>query len=163
MHRNFLDLYDRYFDDVYRYIYFKTGNKWDADDLAGDVFRKAFEKFASVNTNPKAWLFTIARNTLTDFYRIRGKNILNEEDIDSYAYPVDSETELYKKEELGFLREALSRLTKEELEIINLRYFSDMKYNEIGILLGKSEDSVKMKAGRIIKKLKSILEQYMEG
>jgi hypothetical protein len=40
VHRKFLKFYDQYFDDVYRFVYFKTGSRWDTDDLASDIFRK---------------------------------------------------------------------------------------------------------------------------
>lgn len=40
----FIHLYDQYYDDVYRYVYVKTGNKWDTEDIVSDIFRKAYEK-----------------------------------------------------------------------------------------------------------------------
>ncbi|WMT41300.1 hypothetical protein RE628_01540 [Paenibacillus sp. D2_2] len=39
----FLEIYDRYFDDLYRYVLFRVGNRWDADDLVSDIFRKVLE------------------------------------------------------------------------------------------------------------------------
>lgn len=162
MHQNFLDLYDQYFDDIYRYIYFKTGNQWDCDDLVSDTFRKAYEKYRTLNKSPKAWLFAIARNSVTDFYR-KKKDIAVGDDLELYAYPLRFEENLEEKEELNCLKKSLSILSKEELEVINLKYFSGLKYEEIGILLGRTEDSVKMKSSRIIKKLKIIVSNCMEG
>lgn len=66
---DFLDLYESCFDDVYRYIYFKVGNSWDTDDIVSDTFKRAYEKYKTVKVDSRAWLFTIARNAVTDFYR----------------------------------------------------------------------------------------------
>jgi RNA polymerase sigma-70 factor (ECF subfamily) len=159
---NFLELYDKYFDDIYRYIYFKTGNKWDADDLVSEVFKKAYEKHGSIKSSPKAWLFSIARNTVIDFYRKR-KDVAVGDDLDLYTYPLEFESEVEKEEELDILKKSLSRLSKDELEIINLKYFADMKYSEIGTLMNRTEDSVKMKCFRTVKKLKELINGFLEG
>lgn len=161
----FITLYDEYFDDVYRYVYFKTGNSWDADDLVSEIFRKAYEKFNTIKDNPKAWLFTIVRNTITDHYR-KKKVITIGDDLDQFSYPSCFEQEYETKEQLRTLKESLHSLTKEELELINLRYFAEMPFHEIGKLIGKSEDAVKMQIYRITKKLKVLLNDHndhMEG
>ena len=66
--RDFIKFYDQYYDKVYRYVYVKVGNGWDTDDIVSDIFRKAYEKYATVKRNHASWLFTIARNTIVDFY-----------------------------------------------------------------------------------------------
>ena len=162
VHREFLKLYDEFYDDVYRYIHFKVGNTWDADDITEEVFKKAFEKFRTIKGNQKSWLFTIARNTVTDYYR-RKRDIPNSEILDTYQHPYNFEEEFLKKEKLGCLKNSLGCLDDEELEIINLRYFSEMKYGEIGIVLEKSENAVKMKSMRIMNKLKELVTKCLEG
>ncbi len=162
MHLKFIDLYDRYFDDIYRYTYFKTGNKWETDDLVSEIFTKAYENFSSAKGSYKAWLFTIARNAITDHYR-KKKEVVLGDDMDLYTYPHTFEEDLEKDEELKCLKSSLKMLSGDEREIISLRYFSDMKYGDIGKVLGKSEDAVKMKAFRTIKKLKTLVNNFMEG
>lgn len=161
MHRNFTDIYDQYFDDVYRYVYFKTGNRWDTDDLVSEAFRKAFENYSARIENPKAWLFTIVRNTVTDFYR-KKKDVALAESLENCEYTYGFEQSLEKQDELNCLKQSLKLLSKEEMEIVNLRYFAGLKHLDIADLLGKSEDSVKMKVSRIIKKLKDLTNRYME-
>lgn len=46
----FKHIYEAYFDDVYRFVYVKTGNKWDADDIGSETFRKVYEKSAPSET-----------------------------------------------------------------------------------------------------------------
>lgn len=143
-------------------MYFKTGNRWDADDLVSEIFRKAFENFAAVSRNEKAWLFSIARNTVIDFYRKR-KDIASSDKLDLYINPDSFETRLEKAEEMKILRDSLVLLTEEEQEIISLRYFSGMKHKEIAGLMGKSEQSIKMKVMRVTRRLKDLITKEMEG
>lgn len=162
MNKQFMSLYDQYFDDVYRYVFFKTNSHWDTDDLVSDIFKKAFEKYTPAIENPKPWLFSIARNTIIDFYR-KKKDIASSDELDQYMYPGCFELDLEKNEQLNCLKKSLSTLPKEDLEFVNLRYFSGLKYKEIGELTGKSEDSVKMRLSRIIKKLKEMISLSMEA
>lgn len=162
VHREFLKLYDECYDDVYRYIHFKVGNSWDADDITEEVFKRAFEKFRTVSGSSRPWLFTIARNAVTDYYR-RKKDVPGSEILDTYQHPYNFEEEFLKREKLGCLKNSLNLLNEEELEIINLRYFSEMKYGEIAIVLEKSENAVKMKAIRVMNKLRKFVTKCLEG
>jgi len=85
----FIEIYDENFDDVYRYVYVKIGNKWDAEDIVSETFRKAFEKFSSFQrgSSPKSWLMTIARNTIIDFYR-KKKSVPIGEEMEFYLLKV---------------------------------------------------------------------------
>ncbi len=159
---DFLGLYDQYFEDVYRYIHFKTSNQWDTDDLVSEVFRKAFEKFATCTGSPKAWLFTIARNTVIDYYR-KKKAVTVGDDLDLYAYPFCFEEEIEKRDEVNCLKKNLAALNAEELELINLRFFSEMKFSEIGAVMGKTENAVKLKARRLMGKLRELVRICVEG
>ncbi|WP_026487020.1 RNA polymerase sigma factor [Caldanaerobius polysaccharolyticus] len=162
MKDDFLDLYESCFDDVYRYIYFKVGNRWDADDIVSDTFKRAYEKYKTVKVNSKSWLFTIARNAVTDFYR-KKKDLLVGDDISQYSYPDIFESKLFREIELNCLKKSIYRLSKEEIEIINLKYFSGMTHKEISQVLNKTEDAVKMKSSRIIQKLKNFVINCLEG
>ncbi len=163
MKDNFVKLYDKYFDSIYRYIYFKTGSKWDADDLVSETFRKAYEKFNTLKGSPKAWLVCIARNTVNDYYRGKKEIAIESEELDGYSYDYSFEEAFENKEELSMLKSKLKQLQGDELEIINLKYFSGLRYKEIGKILGKTEAAVKVKSNRITRKLAKLLGSYMEG
>jgi len=60
VHLSFITFYDQYYKQLYRYVYFKVGNKWDTDDIVSDTFRKAYEKYTTVKDNHASWLFSIA-------------------------------------------------------------------------------------------------------
>ncbi|MFS0575708.1 sigma-70 family RNA polymerase sigma factor [Sporosarcina sp. 179-K 3D1 HS] len=154
LHVKFIRIYDAYFDDIYRYVYVKTGNKWDAEDLVGEVFRKAFEKCSSLAEHPneKAWLFTIARNTIIDFYR-KKKSVLIGDQLEYFVSPVDFEDPFEGANEKECLQKSLPHLSKEDLEITQLRYFANLKFKEMAMILNKEEGSLRVKSSRITKKL----------
>lgn len=162
MQLDFIGLYDQYFDDVYRYVLFKTGSRWDTDDLVSEVFRKAYENFGSIRGNAKSWLFTIARNTLIDYYR-KKKHIAVGEDLELYTCSYSFEEDVERRDAINCLKKSLKALPKDELEIVNLRFFADMKFSQIGEVCGKSENAVKMKCFRIMGKLKELVKHCVEG
>jgi RNA polymerase sigma factor (sigma-70 family) len=158
----FMKLYDDCYDDVYRYVYVKTGNKWDTEDIVSEVFRKAYENKNRLkdNPSPKAWIMTITRNTVIDFYR-KKKNIPIGEDIDFYTAPLPFDDPFENASELDCLKKSLNHLSKEDLEVTNLRYFSDLKFKDIALVLKKTEDSLRVKSNRITKKLGILLKKCL--
>lgn len=164
MKEPFIKLYDDYFDDVYRYIYSKLGNKWDTDDAVSDTFRKALENYSKLRNPdyPKAWLLTIARNTVMDVYR-RKKVREPGGDPEEAAHPQAVEELVLKSEELSCLKRSVLVLAEEDQEIIRLHYFAELKYREIGALLEKSEEAIKTRVFRAIKKLHILVKSCLEG
>lgn len=164
MEARFIAMYDEYFDDVYRYIYTKTGNKWDAEDVVSETFRKAYEKRACLvkEPNPKAWLLTVARNTAIDHYR-KKKGIPIGDRLDFYPVPVPFSDPLEQWEERECLKKTLLCLPPEEMEIINLRYFANMRFKEIAAILQVQENFIRVKSGRIIKKVGLIIKKCLGG
>lgn len=158
----FINLYDQYYDDIYRYVYLKTGNKWDSEDIVSEIFRKAYENKKRLQDvhNTKAWIMSIARNTVIDFYR-KKKNLLVGEDIEFYVGPLPFEDPFENFNELDCLKKSLKQLPKEDLEVINLRYFSNMKFKDIAFVLQKAENSMRVKSNRITKKLSILLKRCL--
>ncbi|WP_409273267.1 RNA polymerase sigma factor [Neobacillus sp. SCS-31] len=163
MSKTFIELYDEYFDDVYRYVVVKIGNKWDAEDIVSEVFRKAYENWGhpSNPNNPKAWIIAIARNTIIDFYR-KKKSLLIGEEIDSYFTPVPFDDPFDESREMECLKKSLNHLPKEDLEVTNLRYFGGLKFKEIALILKKTEESLRVKSNRITKKLGVLVKKCLE-
>lgn len=164
MKEPFIEIYDRFFSDIYRYVYMKLGNKWDTDDIVSDIFRKAFERYASLQeqSSAKAWLITIARNTIIDFYR-KKKDTFIGEGMDRLIQPFSFEEQVELKEDMECLQKALSSLSEEDQELIQLRYFAELKYKEMTEIAGKSEETIKTRVYRIIKKLGVLVKQCLEG
>ncbi|MFJ9500316.1 RNA polymerase sigma factor [Brevibacillus centrosporus] len=163
MSESFLDCYDHYFDDIYRYVLHKTCNKWDTEELVSDIFRKAFEHFdlSKAYTYKKAWLMVIARNTVIDFYRKKGR-VTVKENMEPYLEPYNFQDALEEKDEIECLKKSMNLLPDLDSEIIQLRYFSKMKFREISELLQQPEATLRVKATRIMKKLGVLISHCLE-
>lgn len=162
MGNKFLTIYDEYYDAIYRYVRAKVGSKWDAEDIVSEVFRKAFENFSSIKSNTKAWLFSTARNSINDFYRKNKNRTVELEDI-FCSEQSHFEDELVKVEDFKCLKSSLASLEDEEYDLITMRFFSDMKYEEIEKVLGKQSSYLRVKVSRTIKKIGTLVMKCLEG
>ena len=159
MKEKFLTLYDATFADVYRYVYCRVSNKWDADDIVSEVYVKAFESFATVQGSVRPWLFTIARNTVADFFRTKGReqpNSFVETLVDQSAQvPRDQQAEM------DCLVQTLQALDTEQRELIYLKYFATLKHSQVAEVLKTTEAAVKMRISRLLKQMKEMVQQCL--
>ena len=152
----FAKLYDAYANKLYRFVYYKTSHKETAEDITSDVFVKALKainRFKSGKGTFQAWLFSIARNTVIDYYRTK-KNLLNIDDVYSLKQDSSILRDLDNKELIKQVFEQFSKLSAEQREIIMLRVWENLPYKEIAEIMGKTEASSKMAFSRAVKKLK---------
>ncbi|MGD8191188.1 RNA polymerase sigma factor [Brevibacillus ginsengisoli] len=162
--RDFSELYDEYFDRVNRYLRCRVFNSWDADDLTAVVFIKALEKFDQYSrTSPFAsWIFRIAHNAFVDFLRknrevpVEHEEILESKSDDTWQ----PELQALTNEEIRQLKDRLDQLTADQRDVLSLRYFADLKIQQVAEVLGKTESSIKMISHRGIQQLQRL---YMEG
>ncbi len=140
----FAALYRRYLTPVYRYLYSRLGSVHDAEDITAQVFIDAFEGLSSNQYRAggcfSAWLFTIARRRLVDFYRQRPTTPLGE--IPSAEPGLLAALE--KSDDLKRLTHLLAQLGEEKQELLRLRFSAGLGFVEIALLEGKSEAAVKM-------------------
>jgi RNA polymerase sigma-70 factor (ECF subfamily) len=153
-------LYEQYMPKVYRYISFRIRDEHMAQDLTSIVFEKALTKFDGFNPQKASfstWIFTIARNTVIDHYRVYKKDeYLNSEKITNTPadYP-SPEDEAIKTENTHRLRVFLARLNKREQEAIILKYSNGMSNREIAEVLNLTETNVGSILCRTIRKLRN--------
>jgi RNA polymerase sigma factor (sigma-70 family) len=156
---DFLQLYERYYDDIYRYVYCKVGDPWNTDDIVSDVFLKAYRHYDSTRHTHKAWLVTIARNTIVDYYRKSGRELPGEvpESLTFMTVLEDLEHDLEK----ACLKSALSQLDGERFELINLRFFCGLKFKEIAMVLDSKQANVKTRFYRTLEQLRKKVESCL--
>jgi len=157
---SFAELYDRYFDKIYRFIYYKTSHRENAEDLTSQTFAKALEKINSFKINDagtfSAWLYRIARNNIIDYYRTNHDHQDIEQTFGLYQEN-DMENKLNNQQELEKIQDKLDLLKPEQKEIIVMRVWNELSYKEISQIVGKSEASCKMTFSRAIRQLKTTL------
>ena len=142
----FAQLYEEYFDKIYRYVALKIGDKTEAEDMTQQVFLKAIQSISSFKWKGipfSAWLYRIAHNQVVDYFRKKKKQaatLLDESLISS-----DSNPQLTAEHNLDIeqLLSATKRLTAAQREVISLRFAGGLSIAQVAKIMGKSQGAVK--------------------
>lgn len=151
----FEQIYEEQFDGIYRYALAQMGNPASAEELTQEAFLRLFENGARVR-NPKAWLFRVANNLRTDWFREQGKQHSSRR---CETAIVDPETALQEQELVKRVVSAIAALSVSQRECIILRQYGEMSYREIADLLDMSIDEVKVHLYRARRNLRQRLER----
>ena len=150
-------LYRDFHEKVFRYLRSKLSDRELAEDLAQDVFVKAFEHLADFDeqkASASTWIFTITKNTLTDYFRTRR---VHEELPESLESSSSVEDEVCNAASLQTLADALKTLPARERDIIILRFYSGKTLREIADGMKISYSYVKILQNKALADLKSFL------
>lgn len=163
----FAKAYDLYIDQLYRFIYFKIGNREEAEDLCSAVFLKTWNYIVRDGLKDcktlKALLYKIARNSIIDHYRKNkgGKTISldrgNEIAIIDENQNIEKSMDL--KTDIFVLETKLPELKDEYREVIILRFANELSIKEIADILDKPKGGVRVLIFRALRALKEILEK----
>ena len=155
------EIYDRYAEPIYRYLYRLVGDAAQAEDLTSDVFLKLLQ----VLDTPQAprerlqgWLYRVAHNLATDWFRSNSRNLATSlaEDLvadDNLPAAIVEKRQMQKQ-----LRAALGRLTADQQRVILLRFGEGFKLGEVARLLDKSEGAIKILQHRAVQRLRAFLD-----
>jgi RNA polymerase sigma-70 factor (ECF subfamily) len=149
---SFEELYLAYSPDVYRFAYWLSGDKREAEDITSDTFVRAWMNFDAIRTETlKAYLFTIARHIyLESLRKNHAHHQLEESHPDSHP---KVERVIENQNELASIRAFLQILPEIDRSAFVLRVQYDLPYAEIARVLELSESAVKVKVHRVRKKL----------
>jgi len=148
-------LYDAYIKKIYDFIYYKTFHRDTAEDITSQTFLKAWKNIRQFKEGSfSAWLYSIARNSVTDHYR-SFRETSNIEDCWDLSDREDWESLLDNDLKLESIKQAMAGLKSADRELIVMRLWLDLSFKEISEQLGKSEGAVKMSFGRAITRLKT--------
>ncbi len=149
----FGELYESMVGRIYRYIFYKVGEVEAAEDLTQEVFVRVYRKLRQFRGGSFwAWVYTVAKNLVTDYYRKQKPEV----ELEEWHDKTDGGEE--KLEELE-LRRWLNKLPKKYREVVEWRYIMDESIAETAKMLKMSESGVKVTAHRAIKKLKEMMEE----
>ncbi len=137
---------------VYHYLYYRVRNKDDAEDLTSEVMIKMVKALKKQHGNFIAWIYRIARNTLIDYYR---KEKTKEEiSYENLSQEIPAEEEPKEILRIDRLKEAIGHLTKEQADVITLKFIQEYDNAEIARIMGKSVGAVKVLQYRALKALR---------
>ena len=156
----FASIYEKYYDKIYSYLYYRINDQPLAEDLASDVFVRLVKSIGSFEERGRpllAWLYTIAGNLMRDHIR-RAKRIeFSPIDDREFASDEDPTAALDFALDSERLARALEHLTEEQANVILLKFVQGMSNAEVGRIIGKKEGSVKSLQHRALRSLKRIL------
>ncbi len=161
----FGEIYNLFFKKIYQFIYFRVSHKELAEDLAEEVFLKAFTKLSSVSDNKAfgGWLYQIARNKVIDYYREKKLNVSLEEVENTLEYESNVIDTVNLDNQQKTLLKLIKELTVEQQIVIKLKFFEDLTTPEIAEMLHKSEGSIRVIQHRAIAKLQELISKLNEN
>lgn len=162
----FTFLLDHYWNEVYGYMLKRTENETDTEDIVIETFAKAFDKIQTYNPDYgfNTWLIAIAKNVHIDLLRKKKTSLFvdNSEANDQYAYAVADETpsaedKIITEQNLSQLLQHIKELKPAYQEVIQLRYFQEMSYQEMANHIDEPLNNIKIKLLRAKKLLAEII------
>jgi RNA polymerase sigma-70 factor (ECF subfamily) len=163
----FGQLYDRYVDTVFRFIYFRVGNRPLAEDLVSDTFLRALKRLSSFTYQGRdlgAWLITIARNLVADHFKsgryrleVTTGDVLDADREEIAERGPEAITVAYLSNVV--LLEAVKKLGVEQQECIVLRYLQGLTVAETAIAMHKNEGAIKALTYRATRSLARLLPE----
>ena len=162
----FTFLLDSYWNEVYGFMLQRTENETDAEDITIETFSKAFDKIATYNPEFQfnTWLIAIAKNVHIDLLRKKKSSLFIDitDEEDDIAYSVadtspSAEDKLITEQNLSRLLQFIKELKPAYQEVIQMRYFQEMSYQEIADDLEEPLNNVKIKLLRAKKLLAEII------
>lgn len=144
---------------IFRYFYYRTRTKEDAEDLASEVFTRVVGSIKTQEGNFIAWLFQIARNLLIDYYRKKAR--LKEtslEEVDAKLLLDSNEDKRYTLQ-IEDVKKMLNLLTDEQRETITLKLIEGYSNEEVAKIMGKSIGAIKGLQFRALLAIRDILKK----
>ncbi len=159
----FGELYRRTVDRIYNYVYYRTGNVADAEDLTARTFYQALggiARYADQGVPFIAWLYRIAHNLVANHHRAQGRWKLTPlDEAEPAGKPVDNPARAAEiSERKQALWAAIRRQPEERQRLLILKFADRLSNEEIGAQLGRTESSIKSLYFRTLKALKVDLE-----
>ncbi len=151
-------VYTEYKDKIRKYVFGKLQNKEDAEDLVGEIFLKVCEKYESYDSSRASistWIYTIARNTVIDYFR---SNRAFSELPDNLSDGGCMYDDILKKESLNALAKSLQKLDERSRSLIILRYYKGMTLKDISVKFGISYTYTKILHKSALKTLQKYLK-----
>jgi len=153
---DFSEVYLKYSDKIFRYLYWQTKNLHLSEDLTSEVFTRAWETWDSLRKDfLQAWLFRVAHNLLVDWYRKKKEVLLNERH--EGFYDENLLENLANDEKVKELSDALDALPENLKRVAILRFIEELSAKEVAAILSVSEVNVRVQQHRALVKLKEVM------
>jgi RNA polymerase sigma factor (sigma-70 family) len=163
----FAILVERYNSLVFSIVLRYVKNREDAEEVAQDVFIKAFKSLASFKGDSKfsTWLYTVTTTTSISFLRKKKLEVqsLDNENVAGAAIQIDggmNANQVEQKSKANMVNEAIKMLSPDDAQVIMLFYKGEQTLEEMAKILGKETNAVKVQLHRARARLKEKMERY---
>lgn len=156
---SFLDTYDRYADDIFRFCVLKVSNREVALDISQDTFMRFWQQLRTGTTieNERALLYTIARNLVIDWYRKRKDQSLDTLTDAGFEFAGDDHRSIEDRAQLREVLGVVGELDEPAREALTLRFVDGLSPKEIAALSGETANAVSVRINRALKKVQDHL------
>lgn len=169
--RRFGVLYDKYYRQIYLFVFKRTGDEDIAGDVVSQVFLKAMtnlQKYTYKGVPFSAWLYRIASNEVNQYYRNQKSDrtiSMERSQVDRVMGMIDETDNSAQNKEmyLKIMIETLHEMKPEEVQIIELRFFEQRPFKEVAFILGITENNAKVRIYRILERLRKRLYKKTGG
>ncbi|NPV07955.1 MAG: sigma-70 family RNA polymerase sigma factor [Anaerolineae bacterium] len=157
-------LYERFVARIYNYVYYRVGNRHDAEDITARTFQRALANvrtFESRGVPISAWFYRIAHNLVANFHRDRSRRqTISLESLVSQRADVESPSAAAERgERAQALLRAIRELPEDRQQLVILKFNEHLSNAEIGEVLGRSESAIKSLYHRTLLALRKSLEE----
>ena len=155
-------LFQKYVTAIFNYIYYRTGNQHDAEDITARVFHRAFGHISSykyMGVPFSAWLYRIAHNLVANYHRdsSRKREVSLEDHLDLHTPSDHPETVLLINQDNEALLTAIRKLTPDRQQLLILKYVEHLSNSDIAVIMGRSEGAIKSLYHLTLQALKTFL------
>lgn len=152
----FSELYETYFDKIYKFVFLKTYDKQLAQDITSETFLKALDKINTFKNNKessfKAWIYRIAYNLVIDDYKVANRKVSIEE-VMEFWYDFDFASDIDNKDKIKEVFNFFETLNPKHKQILIMRFWDDLSFKEISELTWESVDNCKKIVSRTLGKI----------
>ena len=156
----FGDLYERYLDAIYHYVFYRVNGRQEAEDLTEGIFLRAWQ---ALDSNPpreapfRLWLYRIAHNAVVDHYRTRQEQV-GLEAAAHLADPIEGpEAIVARQERANALKQAMLQLTEDHQEVLTCRFIVGLSHAETAVVMTRNEEAVRALQYRAVGALRKLL------
>lgn len=169
MEELFNRLYNKYHQDLFKFLFYMVKSREQAEDLVQEVYIRVLKSYQNFKgeSSEKTWLYAIARNVAIDAFRKQKgwkERMLDKIELPSLQIkdgaPLPDEI-AFQREELRLMYHCLEKCNLDQQSVIILRYIQELSIQETAEVLGWKESKVKTTQHRAVKHLKSLMEEAL--
>lgn len=154
------ELYERYLDAIYHYVFYRVDSRQEAEDLTEGVFLRAWQALASSPPREvpfRLWLYRIAHNAVVDHYRTRREQVGLEAVVQLPDPLAGPETAVAHLEQSHALQQAMRQLNDDHQAVLTARFIVGLSHAETAVAMARTEEAVRALQYRAVSALRKLL------